>query len=152
MINHYLRKGLLGSPILLKHVFLAIEPNARATSLDSARFNPVEVVNHLADWEPIFHTRITLAAEHPGSTLVPYDPDERAAQFGYATNDPIAGLARFEEQRVKTVELLEQYADRFDNELIHPALGSITLRDLANMIVGHDMDHYAYLSQYLRAV
>ena len=118
--------------------------------LDPERFSLREAVAHVVDWEPILWERMKIAAESPGSTITPYDEGQRAIDMNYAATNPIDEAQRYQKERSKTIAFLKSLpADKWDNRVIHPERGEISINDLANMLIGHDHYHLEHLSQLL---
>jgi len=66
------------TPAILVRMLDQISPERYSEALQADRFNLVEVIAHIADWEDIFLDRLRQTVEHPGSTLPAYDEGARA--------------------------------------------------------------------------
>lgn len=121
--------------------------------MSGEEFTPREVIAHLADWEPIFRDeRIRIASTQPGATVVVYDEAERAERLNYAATDWKEELEKWASEREKTIELLSSIPrEAWQNVVIHPERGEMTLSNLANMLLGHDMYHVSQLVEALKA-
>ena len=149
-MNHYLFRGLQASPKIVAAFAREVSPRRYDEKVDPDRFSFREAVAHLADWEVVFHERIRLGAQHPGATLITYEPDDRAAEHGYESADVERSAALFAERRAFTVELAHGLSqDQWSNALEHPEHGRMTIYELLNMMIGHDLDHLEHLSRYL---
>ena len=111
------------------------------------RFTPREVVAHLADWEPILREeRIVVPIAQPGCSVKAYDEGDLAIANNYAASDPLESARTFAEERAKTIELLRSLdAGQWDAYFTHPERGRMTVYDMANLLVGHDMYHVEQL-------
>ena len=109
-------------------------------------WSPYDVMGHLihgehADWLP----RVRTILEHGEARA--FDPFDRFAQFEESRGRTLAELLdRFAEVRAENLRQLAALgltqAD-FDRRGRHPALGTVTLRQLLATWVAHDLDHIA---------
>ncbi len=114
---------------------------------DPERFSLREVICHLSDWEPIMLTRIKVGVETPGGSIQAFDEGQMAIDHDYATKDPIAQLMQWGTDRAKTIEYVSGLDDsKMAQTVLHPERGLMTVSDLANMIVCHDVYHLEQLS------
>jgi hypothetical protein len=146
-MTQYVMSALEFGPIVMERVIGQLDPTVLDQPTSSDRFTPREVIAHLADWEPILHGRIKQTVDRPGSTLVAYDEGERAVQQNYAAADPAESAKSFIKHRAETVAYLKTLdkAD-WDKASVHPERGSITVREWASALVGHDMYHIEQLT------
>lgn len=116
------------------------------------RFSPREVIAHLADWEPILREeRIVAPLASPGLTVAAYDEGELAERNNYAAKDPHEQAALYAVERQKTVTLLKSLTEeQWRVSMKHPERGEMTVYDMANLLVGHDMYHVEQLVASLR--
>lgn len=70
-----------------------------------------EVVHHLADSEMIAAVRLRRVLVDGEANLWPYDPDELARRFSYASRPLEAALALFQGTRAYTAEWLERMSE-----------------------------------------
>jgi hypothetical protein len=104
----------------------------------------------LADWEPILLGRIRTAVQTPGATIQAYDESARAEEMAYKTRDPFAEANLFAKERKTTAEFLRTLApEDWAKTVQHPERGQLSVYDLANMLIGHDMYHVEHLTQFL---
>jgi uncharacterized damage-inducible protein DinB len=146
----YSIQGLAFAPTILERMFSRI-PEARLDERESAdRFTPREVIAHLADWEPIFLSRMQTAIDSPGSTVMVFDEGELAREHRYAEQMPMECLARFRRDRLETVAwLLGLAPEDFRKQVVHPERGPMTVDDLATYVFAHDAYHFEQLSSFL---
>lgn len=142
-MNPYLFPGLEGSCKAVCHLLRQLDRSALDRPTHPGRFTPREVAAHLADWEPILREeRIRTGVERPGSPIVAYDEGQRAIERGYASADLEETLRVFAEEREKTIAYLRSLPkNAFAHTVIHPERGEMTVDDLANMFLGHDLYH-----------
>jgi hypothetical protein len=111
------------------------------------RWSILEVVNHLADEEAEdFRTRLDLLVSRPGERWPPIDPEGWVASRGYAARDLGKSLARFRDERSRSLTWLRtlQVPD-WHRTHDHPAAGPITAGDLLASWVVHDLLHVRQL-------
>jgi hypothetical protein len=134
----------------------SIEALVTALPEEVARWKPVperwsvlEVINHLADEEvEDFRMRVDLTLHHPERDWPPIDPEGWVAARAYQQRDPSESLARWREERRRSLEWLAGLsAPEWERAHAHPALGSLRAGDVLASWVAHDLLH---LRQLLR--
>lgn len=149
-MHGYLLPGLEKSPNAISAVVRHIPGVRLGVHTDEGRFSPREVVAHLADWEPIFLRRMQTAETSPGATVEVYDEGDRALEQNYGGSDVGEQLRLFRSARDKTVAWLKQLpSESWSRAIEHPERGRMTIEDLANMLVGHDVYHLEQLTSAL---
>ena len=107
-------------------------------------FSPFDVVGHLihgeeADW--LVRTRVIL--EH-GQTK-PFAPFDRYAMYEASKGKTLAQLleefAQLRERNLNELRTLNLTPEKLDKLGAHPALGTVTLRQLLATWVAHDLNH-----------
>lgn len=150
MNDPYLFVALEKGPRFIQAVLAALPTELLDRRADSARFTAREAVAHLADWEPIFRSRIETAHHHPGAPVQAYDESERATQNNYDKSHPPTEAQRFAEERKMTIALLRTLSPtQWYQAVDHPERGKMTIRDIASMLVGHDAYHIEQLAALL---
>jgi uncharacterized damage-inducible protein DinB len=113
---------------------------------DPNRFSMREVIAHLADWEPIMLTRIRTGVDSPGATINAYDEGKMAIDNKYAEKDPIETLFKWKQDREKTIAYINGLTeDDMAKRVIHPERGEMYVKDIAHMLVSHDVYHLEQL-------
>lgn len=116
------------------------------------RFSPREVVAHLADWEPIFLSRMELAVVKPNSAVPVYDEGDRAVELGYSRWETAASLSTWAEARAQTVAWLSALEPgQWNAEFVHPERGTFTVTRQATMMLTHDIYHLVQIEEAGRA-
>lgn len=129
---------------------MAISASDYDVRLDQERFTPREVIAHLADWEPIMRERLRIAVDSPGSSIEAYDEWQMCLDNGYAQKDIFEQAGLFRNERQRTAEYVASLGkDDFRKSVTHPERGVLTVEDMANMLLGHDLYHVEQLSEYL---
>jgi len=148
--NAYLLSSLRKGPVVVQWIVAHASPEVYDTKTDPERFSFREAVAHLADWEPILQARAKQIKENPGSIIVGYDEGQRAIDENYAAVDPAEAVKRWAESRDESIEYFKTEAPGFwDSVARHSERGDISLYDLANMEVAHDMYHIEHLLEFL---
>jgi uncharacterized damage-inducible protein DinB len=151
MLSPLVLKGLEVAPSAFFHVIDDVRPEKYHERVAADRFDLVEMVAHLADFEDIVLERMRLAHEHPGSECMAIDPDARAAEKRYASRDLHHELEVFRNRRNDTLDFLKGLQpDEEARCVVHPAAGELTIADIAQNLLGHDVYHLEQASKYLR--
>lgn len=112
-------------------------------------WSPYDVVGHFivgeeTDWIP----RARRLLEHGEN--VPFDKFDRLAQFEASKGKTMEQLLdRFAEAREQSLRELRSLKLDLNKKGRHPALGSVTLRNLLATWVAHDMTHLAQISRVM---
>ena len=150
MANPYLLLGMQLSPLSMERLVRMIPPSRYDEKTDPLRFTVREAMAHMADWEPVLLDRMQTTISNPGATIKAWDESKRALDNNYAATDPLAEVQRLIDMREVTVRFIRERAEgHWDNHVIHPERGPMTLADQANAILGHDHYHIEHLTQYL---
>ena len=108
-----------------------------------------EVLAHLADWEPIWLERIQRIVQEDSPVLPNIDEGKMAELNGYKTTPVDVSLANFTNGRVALVEYLQSLPDdAFTRSGVRPEIGTITVKDIATLVLAHDTYHIAQLARY----
>lgn len=148
-MHHYLLRTMVFGPRVIEDYFNRIPKEKWDTPTAEDRFTPREVVSHLRFWEPIARGRIDQAMYNSGSDVSNWDEERHAVDEDYASKDPHQMLAEWKDERAETWELLQTVPDdAWDNYVIHGMWGNITLDDLANLLIAHDMYHIEQFREF----
>jgi uncharacterized damage-inducible protein DinB len=108
-----------------------------------------EVLAHLADWEPIWLERMQRIVQEDSPVLPNIDEGEMAELNGYATTPVEVSLEKFATGRAAlTAYLASLPNDAFERSGIRPEVGTITVKDIATLVLAHDTYHIAQLARY----
>jgi hypothetical protein len=149
-VNHYLLKTLDFGPIVLERIVAQVPASRLDERSDPDRFTIREVAAHLADWEPILRGRFQQMLDEPGSFLEPRDEGQLAIDNRYSELDVAESLRRFMDERAVTSGMLRGLApEQWEKFGVHREVGHMTVSDLANMMLGHDMYHLEHASGFM---
>lgn len=139
------------TPDMLTRMVDVVRPEQYDEALEEGRFTLKEVIAHLSDWEVIFLDRITMAVEYPGSTIEAYDENARAIEHKYNSKEIHHELEVLGNRRRDTVDYILRLAvDDWEKSIIHPDRGEMSVLDLVNFIIGHDLYHLHQASLYMK--
>lgn len=149
-LNPYLFPGLELGPVIVSRLVSRIEHHRWDEPTAAGRFSPRSVVAHLADWEPIFRARMEVAKNSPGASVEVFDEGQREVGQKYAQTDPRERAEAFRRERADTVAWLRTLgAEDWTKSIQHPERGTMTISDMANMLVAHDTYHVEQLTSVL---
>jgi hypothetical protein len=115
-------------------------------------WSPFDVVGHLihgerTDWMP----RARIILEHGDAKV--FDTFDRLAQFAASKGRTLADLldefATLRRENLRELAALRLTAADLERRGRHPALGTVTLRQLLATWVAHDLDHVMQISRVL---
>src|SRR5437763_798688 len=134
-------------PAVVRRIVKQIPESRLDNAIDPERFTPREVVAHLADWEAIDRKRLSSGVEKPGSTIHPFDEVQMARDNQYSQSDINVQLSRYASERKITARYMRGLRpDDMRNTVYHPERGILTVDDLCNLIIAHDLYHIEQLS------
>ncbi len=109
-----------------------------------------ELLAHLADSETVMSFRIRFVLESNGAPIPAYDQNVWATFSNAAKQDPKISLAAFVALRERNVRLLKQIAPGlWEHFGIHSERGKESVRRLAEMLAGHDINHLKQIEAIL---
>jgi uncharacterized damage-inducible protein DinB len=139
------------TPATLIRLVDCIRPDQYDVALGEDKFTLREIIAHMADLEETFLNRITQAVEYPGTEVENFDQEQRAIDHHYSTKDIHHELDVFDNRRRDTVAYLSGLAESdWENTVLHPVNGAMTVLDIVMFAVGHDMYHVHQVSEYLK--
>lgn len=147
-VREYTLNALAGAPDVLERLLagVALTDPIWDRRPDPARFTLREVVGHLADWNGVFLSRITLTCDEEEPRFPARSPEDVARESGSFQCAPADSLARFRAGRAEMVPILralepEQW-ERVGFIVGHPvASGAVSIEAWIVQIVGHDAYH-----------
>lgn len=151
MLSPFVLKALAVAPSAFFHVIDDVRAERYRDRIDPDRFDLVEMVAHLADFEDLILERMRLAHEHPGSDCPTFDPDARCEAKHYATRDLHHELEVYRNRRIDTLDFLGNLQPGDEAKCVnHPHFGELTIATIVGNLVAHDLYHIEQASQYLR--
>ncbi len=93
--------------------------------------------------------RLAIILEH--GTSRPFDPVDREAQLRHGDQKPLAALldefSQLRNASLKRLLPLDLQAEQLDQQGTHPALGTVTARQLLATWTAHDLAHILQISR-----
>ena len=117
------------------------------------KWSTLEVICHLADFEPILADRMkrVIAEDHP--QLLGADEKRFAAALAYHQRDPQEELALIEQTRSQMARILRaQPADAWQRVGTHNERGPLTLERLLATAANHIPHHVRFIEEKRRAL
>jgi hypothetical protein len=124
-----------------------------ATRPGLGKWSVAEILAHLADAELVIGFRIRLILGANGTPIQAYDQDAWAAFSRYQKQDPRLSLEAFRIQRERNVRLLRSLPKKmWEHYGIHSERGKETIKRVAEMTAGHDINHLKQVEQIVRGM
>ena len=118
---------------------------------DPTRWSVGMILAHLADAELVSGYRFRLVLGSNRTTIQAFDQDAWAAFSHYAKHDPRLSLEAYRVQRERTVRLLKSLPRNMWNYYgMHSERGKETVKRMAQMIAGHDINHLRQIERMVR--
>jgi hypothetical protein len=106
------------------------------------KWSVTEILAHLADVEMVQGVRIRMILGEPGTPIQGFDQDRWAEDADYAGHDPALSLRAYVAARERTVKLLKSLTpEKWERHGMHSERGRETVRRVAEMMAGHDINH-----------
>jgi len=130
------------SPALLEQLIEGVVESKLYERPEPAKWSVGELVAHLADAEIGCSWRYRQMIEHNGCPLSPYDQELWNTLGDYGSRRLSESLPLFRLLRENNLRMLEGLtAEQWESFGMHAERGRMTVRDLAQQIAGHDLNH-----------
>jgi uncharacterized damage-inducible protein DinB len=117
------------------------------------RWNTLEVVCHIADFEPVYADRMKRVVAEEKPQLLSGDPQLFAARLAYGARDLEEELALIETVRRQMARILaELRPEDFTRVGMHSVDGPLSLELLLTRITNHIPHHVAFIEEKRRAL
>jgi hypothetical protein len=146
-------QSLREAPAVLKQLVETASDELTRTPPAPGKWSVRQIVAHLADSELVsgYRYRSILGADD-GSPIPAYDQDRWAAAGNYGAIPIADSLASFNALRRMNLRLLESLpASAWDKYGLHAERGREAIRDLVELVAGHDLNHIAQIRKILGA-
>lgn len=135
---------LQATPTYLLDLFELMNEETLETPYAPGKWNPKQVLAHLADVELAFGWRIRQTVAAPGVELALFDQDVWAQRYGRL--DAALALEAFRAQRAWTLALLASLSMQdWLAEGYHPERGFESVDFMVRYLAAHDLNHLAQL-------
>ena len=143
----------LNGPKLLREAVAGMTREQLLARPIAGKWSTLELVAHLADFEPVYADRMkrTLAETEP--TLFGGDPDKFAAKLAYHERDLETELCLIDCVRKQMATILRTVPEAdFQRVGQHSEAGPLTLRTFLERITGHIPHHLPFIAQKRQAL
>lgn len=138
----------LAGPRLLREAIAGLTPEQVVARPVAGRWSTLEVVCHLADFEPIFADRVKRVLAEESPTLVGADETRFAAALAYHARDLDEELTLIAATRGQLGRILQTAPDTaFARTGVHTERGPVTLEQLLTMATNHLVHHVRFLHE-----
>jgi uncharacterized damage-inducible protein DinB len=119
----------------------------------AGKWSTLELVAHLADFEPVYVDRMKRIIAQHEPTLFGGDPDLFASKLAYHERDIEEELAVIEACRAHMTRILRTLpAEAFERRGIHSDNGPMTLEKILSNIANHIPHHLPFLQEKRKAL
>jgi hypothetical protein len=143
---------LADSPKHIARVVTGVSRDRMAKRPQPDKWSVTEILAHLADVELVqgFRMRLILGAD--GVAIQGFDQDAWAGEDNYAGQDPSFSLEACRIMRERNLRLLKGLSvAQWERHGIHSERGKETVRRVAEMLAGHDINHLRQIEAILGA-
>ena len=114
------------------------------------KWSVAEILAHLADSEMVYGYRIRIILEGDQPPIQATNQDKWAVFSNYAECDPALSLEALQADRSRLLRLLQRLAPAgWELYGIHSERGKETVRRVAEMLAGHDLNHLGQVRERL---
>ena len=115
------------------------------------KWSVAEVLGHIADTEIVCSFRIRLILGSNGTPIQGFDQDAWAQYSNYTKQDPAVSLEAFRINRKRNIRLLHSIPGKmWEYYGMHSERGKETVRRVAEMLAGHDINHLNQIRSMLK--
>jgi hypothetical protein len=142
---------LAATPRQVERLIKGLTRNRLGKRPSPEKWSVTEILAHLADVEIVQGFRIRLILGASGISIQGFDQDVWARYSDYATHDPALSLEGYRVNRQRTLRLLKSLPkEMWDNFGVHSERGKETVRRVAEMMAGHDINHLRQIQAILK--
>jgi uncharacterized damage-inducible protein DinB len=140
-------------PRILREAVQGLSREALVARPIPGKWTTLEVVCHIADFEPIYADRMKRVIAEDRPAIMSGDPDLFAAKLAYQERDIDEELAIIENVRKQMVRILQRATPAdFARTGVHSTDGPITLQELLRRITNHIPHHVQFIAEKRRAL
>jgi uncharacterized damage-inducible protein DinB len=148
-----LLNAYLAGPALLKKAVADLSREQLVSRPIAGKWSALEVVCHLADFEPVTADRVKRVLSHEKPTLLGADESLFAASLLYQQRDVNEELALIEATRAQLGRILRAMpAEAFQRVGNHNERGEVTVERLLTLAVNHIPHHVTFLNEKRKAM
>jgi hypothetical protein len=114
------------------------------------KWSVAQIIAHLSESEAVAFWRYRQMLERSGTNIIPYDQDVWEKLGDYAKADPHSSLELFRLLRERNLQLLDRLTPgQWEMFGMHAERGKESVRHLARMMAGHDVNHLEQVRKLL---
>jgi uncharacterized damage-inducible protein DinB len=148
LIEHY-----LAGPDLLRRAVAGMTKEQLLARPIPGKWSTLEVVCHIADYEPIYADRMKRVIALNEPELLKGDPGLFAARLAYHQRDTEEELGLIEMTRRQMSRILRALnPEDFERRGAHSRDGALTLENLLQRITDHILHHVRFIEEKRRAI
>lgn len=126
----------------LRAIVAGNDEAALRTSPAPGKWSVAQILAHLADDEIVLGWRLRAVLADSGCALAGFDQERWADALRYAEIPAATSLERFDQLRAWNLDLLRGLrADEWERYGMHSERGRESVRDMARLYAGHDLNH-----------
>lgn len=127
-------------------------PEVLQRNPEPGKWSVTQIVTHMAEAEIAVSWRYRQILERSGSEIIAYDQDLWERLGDYAHADATASLELFRLMRERNLKVLERLTpQQWEMYGMHSERGKESVRHLARMMAGHDVNHLQQVQKILNA-
>jgi hypothetical protein len=139
------------TPAALTQLITGVSETRLYQRPDPAKWSIGEVLAHFADAEIVNCWRYRQMIEHDGCALLPYNQDLWNTLGDYRSRPPSDSLTIFRLLRENNLRMFDRLTpEQWENHGMHTERGRMTVRDLVQLIAGHDLNHLEQIRKILQ--
>lgn len=140
-------------PMLLRDALAGMTREQVLARPIAGKWSTLELVAHLADFEPVYGDRMKRILAEDEPTLFGGDPDKFAAKLAYHARDLETELCLIDCVRKQMAAILRAVPEAdFQRVGRHSEAGPLTLRTFLERITGHIPHHLPFIAEKRKAL
>ncbi len=138
------------TPAALAQLIVGVSDSKLYQRPDPAKWSIGEVIAHLAEAEIVNSWRYRQMVEQNGCPLSPYDQEMWNKLGDYPSRTPADSLQLFRMLRENNLRVFDRLTpEQWEHYGMHAERGRLTVRDLVQLIAGHDLNHMEQIRKVL---
>lgn len=143
----------LAGPRLLRDTVAGMSREQLLARPVDGKWSTLEVVCHIADFEPVTADRIKRIISHDRPTLLGADENLFAATLAYHDRDLAEELAVIEATRAQLARILRAMpAETFQQVGMHSERGEVSVQKLLQLAIDHIPHHLTFIEEKRNAL
>lgn len=148
-----LLNAYLAGPVALRQAVAGMTREQLVARPVAGKWSTLEVVCHIADFDPILADRIKRVLSHDKPTLLGADENLFASVLGYQDRDIEEELAVIDATRAQLGRILKAMpAAAFQRTGVHSERGELTVERLLTLATNHIPHHLAFIAEKRKAL